>query len=85
MLLVHQFFLGKTSDDSKSSLSRYLAYLRGADPVFLAALEKKYGLDSVKALLHLSPTRRKKISVQEKELFHLLILKQKFGRHRDDN
>jgi RNA-directed DNA polymerase len=83
--LVHQFVIEKLSDDTKSYLSGYLAYLKGADPSFFVLLENKYGVDTIRSILRAPQIRRKRIFDPEEALLYLLMLQQKYGVHQNND
>lgn len=50
--LIHQYSIGSLKKTEFSKLSGMLAYISDVEPVFLKALEKKYGYTIISILLH---------------------------------
>jgi hypothetical protein len=57
--LIHQFILGRLDAGQASYLKGYLGYIKGVEPKFLDALQKKYGHGAIDAIFHTQAVRLK--------------------------
>lgn len=57
--MVHKYINGELSYDMASYLRGFLAYIQSIEPMFLNALERKYGMETISEIRGIKPSQRK--------------------------